>query len=138
MTKNRTDENLKSRAFLCPQRARSAWLVVNVFTLFVGIALLAAASNASPADRSGEAPELVIESTRKDFGEVFVGEELDQIFTVRNVGTKPLELGLKTVMGRSSAAGEGQLITASSVGGPGRVSDYLKPASAIKKVAAPT
>ena len=138
MINNRTDENLKSRALLCPQRARSAWLVVNVFTLFVALGLLAAASNASPADRSGEAPELSIESTRKDFGEVFIGEELDQIFTVRNVGTKPLELELKTITGRSSAAGEGQLISASSVGGPGRVSDYLKPASAIKSIAAPT
>lgn len=38
-------------------------------------------------------------ATRRDFGDVFAGEELEQNFPVRNVGTKPLELAEKTTLG---------------------------------------
>jgi HYDIN/CFA65/VesB-like, Ig-like domain len=134
--KNKTDKNLKSRALSYARRARSACLVQNVLTLFVGVALVTITSSASPLYISNASPELVIDSTRRDFGEVFVGEEIDQVFTVRNVGTSPLELGIKTVTARSSAASQGQLISASGRLDP--VINYLKPAAAIKRLAAPT
>ena len=136
--KNRADKNLKSRALSYARQSRSPWLVVNASTLFVGLALLIAASIASPVHGSDASPELVIENTRRDYGEVFVGEELDQIFTVRNVGTSPLELGVKPLTGRAASAEQDRAISASSVGRLDRLSDYLKPAAMIKRLAAPT
>jgi len=43
-----------------------------------------------------DAPEAVIEITKRDGGEVFAGEELEFTFIVRNAGTKPLELKEKS------------------------------------------
>ena len=37
--------------------------------------------------------------TRRDFGEVFAGEELEAVFGVRNAGTGPLELSQKSLLG---------------------------------------
>lgn len=76
-----------------------------------------------------------MEGTRKDFGEVFVGEELDQVFTVRNVGTAPLELANKPLAAQSSAHLIGRVVSAGSR--LDALSTYLKPA-AIKRLAAPT
>ncbi|HSE36631.1 MAG TPA: hypothetical protein VLG74_04955 [Blastocatellia bacterium] len=42
-------------------------------------------------------------STKRDFGEVFAGEELEQNFPVQNVGNKPLELALKSTLGTRPA-----------------------------------
>jgi hypothetical protein len=45
-------------------------------------------------------------STKRDFGEVFAGEELEQNFPVQNAGNKPLELALKSALGaRPSSPG---------------------------------
>jgi hypothetical protein len=41
----------------------------------------------------------MIGSTRRDFGDVFAGEELEQNFPVRNVGNKPLELAQRSTLG---------------------------------------
>jgi hypothetical protein len=41
-------------------------------------------------------PEIVIEKTEQNYGEVFAGEELEAAFVVRNVGTKPLTLAEKS------------------------------------------
>lgn len=51
-----------------------------------------------------EAPAVVMDTTRRDFGDVFAGEELEQIFLVRNAGTKPLELSQKSTIGAGAAA----------------------------------
>src|SRR5437660_44689 len=37
-------------------------------------------------------PEVTMDTTRRDFGDVFAGEEIEHSFVVRNTGTKPLEL----------------------------------------------
>lgn len=139
MIKNQTHKNLKLERLSCARRqARSSWLALHVLTLVLGIALLTATSSASSANRSHASPELVIDSTRRDFGEVFIGEELDQIFTVRNIGTAPLELANKTLTAQSSTPGPGQLIDAKSFGSPRDVNNYLRPAALIKRLAAPT
>jgi len=44
-------------------------------------------------------PEVVMIATRRDFGEVFAGEELEAAFGVRNAGTAPLELAQKSSLG---------------------------------------
>ncbi len=45
-----------------------------------------------------------MDSTNRDFGEVFAGEELEQYFPVRNAGNKPLELARKSMLSTRSAA----------------------------------
>jgi hypothetical protein len=61
---------------------------------------LALASPAGAATRmrlsQADAPEAVLEITRRDLGEVFAGEELEFTFIVRNAGTKALELKEKS------------------------------------------
>jgi hypothetical protein len=54
-------------------------------------------------DLRADAPEAVVEITRRDFGEVFAGEEIEYAFIVRNAGTKPLELAEKSTIPSSSA-----------------------------------
>ena len=99
---------------------------------------LVTSSSASAQKKSAASPQLVIDSTRRDFGEVFVGEELSHVFTVRNVGTAPLELANKSLTSESSTASPAELINASSQRAYNAISNYLKPAAAIKRIAAPT
>src|SRR5215218_5798504 len=46
----------------------------------------------SPEPGNKPSPEAVIDSTKFDFGEAIIGEELEHVFTVRNLGAAPLEL----------------------------------------------
>ena len=48
-----------------------------------------------------DGPELVIDITKCDFGEVFAGEELEHTFLFRNAGTKQLELSQKSSLSKS-------------------------------------
>ena len=45
--------------------------------------------------------ELVLDATRRDYGEVFAGEELDYPFNISNVGKAPLELAPRSLTSRS-------------------------------------
>ena len=71
--------------------------------LLLLIAGLCAGARADSQPRL-DAPEVVMDTTKRDFGEVFAGEELEQIFLVRNAGTKPLELSQKSTLTTGSAA----------------------------------
>ncbi|MEK6407217.1 MAG: hypothetical protein AABN34_09665 [Acidobacteriota bacterium] len=82
------------------------------------IVLSAMAGTASPSRSKSKAPapapsamqtaaalpEVLMGATRRDFGDVFAGEELEQNFPVRNVGTKPLELAEKPTLGMRPTA----------------------------------
>ncbi|HLF85081.1 MAG TPA: hypothetical protein VI837_12980 [Blastocatellia bacterium] len=83
-------------------RARS--LLCELFLLPFALSLLAHFPSASSARAGADGPEVVIGSTRRDFGDVFAGEELEQNFPVRNAGTKPLELSQKSTLGTRSTA----------------------------------
>ena len=48
-----------------------------------------------------DGPQLVIDITKCDFGEVFAGEELEHTFLFRNAGTKQLELSQKSSLSKS-------------------------------------
>jgi hypothetical protein len=75
----------------------------------------ASAGGFSPRD---DGPELVIETTKRDFGEVFAGEEIEQTFLLRNAGTKPLELSQKSALS-SLPASRRFLATAAALVHPG-------------------
>ena len=55
-----------------------------------------------------------MDTTKRDFGDVFAGEELEQIFLVRNAGTKPLELSQKSTLTTGVAAPRPAAVLASA------------------------
>jgi hypothetical protein len=87
-------------------RVPGASLLCEVLLLCLMLSMPGQFAFAPSAQASAEGPEVVMASTRRDFGDVFAGEELEQNFPVRNAGTKPLELSRKSALGaRSSATG---------------------------------
>jgi hypothetical protein len=136
--KNKKHKNLLTHTPSYARRSRPARLAAQALIIVAVIGLTAAPSSASRAGTSAASPELAIDMTRRDFGEVFVGEELDQIFTVRNVGTAPLELANKTLAARPSAPSQARPVSASSADSHKAAINYLKPAAALKRLAAPT
>ena len=58
----------------------------------------------SNANAVADGPEVVMALTKRDFGDVFAGEDLEQNFPVRNIGNKPLELSQKSTLGLRPAA----------------------------------
>jgi len=76
-------------------RRRLRWIACEI--ILIALALSASSSTSVALSRTGaDGPEVAIEKTTKDFGDVFAGEELEQNFPVRNAGTKPLELAQKS------------------------------------------
>ena len=60
------------------------------------------------------APEVILDSTKRDFGDVFAGEELVHVFSIRNDGPVPLELAEKSVTtGRGLPSSRGLIKTVS-------------------------
>jgi hypothetical protein len=70
-------------------------LVYLLITAFISLVCSLPALSAPRPD----GPEVVIGLTKRDFGDVFAGEELEQNFPVRNVGNKPLELAQRSTLG---------------------------------------
>ena len=60
------------------------------------------------------APLVYMTLTRRDFGDVFAGEELEQVFPVRNDGDATLEMEHKPLTGRSAPLPAGRLVRASA------------------------
>ena len=58
-----------------------------------------APASTAPVSPRPDGPQVVMGSIKRDFGEVFAGEELEQNFPVQNAGNKPLELALKSTLG---------------------------------------
>lgn len=91
----RTRRNLDGLRRLC-----SSWAIAFIVSILFYIP-------AASAARVGfDGPEVAIEKTTKDFGDVFAGEELEQNFPVRNLGTKPLELAQKSNLATARALQE--------------------------------
>ena len=86
------------------RRPRVRSLLYELSLLTLALSLFAHFPSASSARSGADGPEAVMASTRRDFGDVFAGEELEQNFPVLNAGTKPLELSRKSMLGTRSAA----------------------------------
>jgi hypothetical protein len=71
----------------------------------LGLVLTVSLGFASAASLQGttEGPEVSMASTKRDFGDVFAGEELIQKFLVQNLGSKQLELVQKSNLGSRPA-----------------------------------
>jgi hypothetical protein len=48
--------------------------------------------------------QVVLDTTRRDYGEVFAGEELDYPYNIFNAGTAPLELMQRPLSSRAASA----------------------------------
>jgi hypothetical protein len=71
------------------------------------IAMLSLCGFITPTSRAqtpaADGPEVVMPLTKRDFGDVFAGEELEQNFPIRNAGNKPLELEHKSKLANGDA-----------------------------------
>lgn len=111
-----------------PKRARRRSVVLAAVLLALPFVPLALA-------KPEKAPLVFMNLTRRDFGDVFAGEELEQVFPVRNDGDAPLEMDRKLVGGLSPAPRDGWLPTrAVQAGGP----HALAPVPAALRRAAPS
>jgi len=100
--------------------------------MFLTLGQFAFASSARASARP-DGPEAVMASTRRDFGDVFAGEELEQNFPVHNAGTKPLELSRKSMLGTRSTAPDFPVRAA-----VWRPNDYLLARTVAARRAAPS
>jgi hypothetical protein len=89
-----------------PKRARHLLVVLAACLAapFVPIALAATQS----------APLVFMNLTRRDFGDVFAGEDIEQVFSVRNDGDAPLEIENKSLTGQSAPSLPNRLARASA------------------------
>jgi len=67
------------------------WRYRLAITALMSLAL-ASGTHAFPTRASSSGPKVVASEHRHDFGEVFVGQFIDHVFTIRNEGTSPLTL----------------------------------------------
>ena len=120
MTQDRTHryQTLRALRLNAVSLGRESGLLALIFSLLVQFAF---ASTGGVTHR-GDEPKLVINMTKRDFGEVFAGEELEQTFLLRNDGSKPLELSQKSALS-SRAAGLRFPATAALVHPGDRVAD---------------
>jgi hypothetical protein len=100
-----------SQAQIAPDYRRFKRSLLHLSFLVLGVLLYypSLQANAHPAP---DGPEVVIGPTRRDFGDVFSGEELEQNFPVRNVGNKPLELAQRSTLGTRITSSTLQISTA--------------------------
>ena len=90
-----------------PKRARRLLVVLAATCLaapFIPIALAAPQS----------APLVFMTLTRRDFGDVFAGEDLEQVFSIRNDGDAPLEIDNKALTGQAAPSLSNRLARASA------------------------
>jgi hypothetical protein len=74
-------------------------LLILFAALCLSVPLMPAALAAGPS-----APFVYMSMTRRDFGDVFAGEEIEQSFAVRNDGDAPLEMQQKSLTGQAASA----------------------------------
>lgn len=80
--------------------------------LSLSLTLQIAYATSEQAGTRAKGPEIVMDRTERNFGEVFAGEELEAAFVVRNVGTKPLSLAEKSDLAVRSLSWRNKVATA--------------------------
>jgi hypothetical protein len=78
-----------------PKRARLLLVVLAATCLAAPLIPIALAAPQS-------APLVFMSLTRRDFGDVFAGEDIDQAFSIRNDGDAPLEIDNKSLTGQAA------------------------------------
>jgi hypothetical protein len=105
--------------------------------LIISAAICVAAPLVSIAlARPPGAPLVFMNMTRRDFGDVFAGEEIEQVFPVRNDGDAPLEMDNKSLTGQAAPSRLNRLAQASALQAGGTGNLALMPATL--RLAAPS
>jgi hypothetical protein len=125
VTKIQTYIHAISRA----QKAALSLFFVTVAVFFI---------STSNIEAQTRAPELVIESTKRDFGDVFAGEELVQVFPIRNTGSVPLELAEKSTTTGLNLPSSRELIKTVSFNPSAQADNRLLPIAVVANRAAPS
>lgn len=115
-----------SRTLDCARRLLVVW----------AMACLAAPTLCLAQAAPRSTPLVYMGLTRRDFGDVFAGETLEQVFPVRNDGNGTLEMEEKVLTGQSAPAPSSGLVRAGAFragGAPGRAL-----VAAAMRLAAPT
>jgi hypothetical protein len=88
-----------------------------------------------PAVRGfADEPVVAIDATERDFGDVYKGELLEQVFMVRNDGTAPLTLAEKSLTGQTDLSRETRI----AVARPRAFNEALIPVALFARRAAPS
>ncbi|MEN3331830.1 MAG: hypothetical protein V7641_1195 [Blastocatellia bacterium] len=82
------------------------------------------------------APLVFMNLTRRDFGDVFAGEDIEQSFPVRNDGDAPLEIENKSLTGQAAPSRSPRLMRASAFQA-GSLPGHM-PMTAALRMAAPS
>ena len=80
-----------------PRRAR------RLLVAFVAACLCAPCVPATPAAQQ-KTPLVFMMTTRRDFGDIYKGEDIEQVFPIRNDGDAPLEMDNKPLTGVTAPA----------------------------------
>ena len=107
--------------------SRSAHFLIIFAVVCLATPLMPLALAAPPS-----APLVYMSLTRRDFGDVFAGEELEQAFLVRNDGDAPLEMEQQSLTGQAAPSSP-QLRAVAFSGG-----SSLAPTPAVLRRAAPS
>ena len=113
-----------SRSLRPPKRA-----MISV-TLLTVICALSVPSTRAFVD----GPALSIDATERDFGDVYKGEVLETVFTVRNNGSAPLTLAEKSLTGQADFSRD----TRVAVARLRAFNDGLRPVAFVARRAAPS
>lgn len=117
------------RRLSCAQQAASSLFFVAATVFFISTLTTGAQTSA---------PVLNIDKTQHDFGEVFVGEELVHVFSVRNEGSAPLELSQKSTTTGSNSPSLRELIKTASFNPGEQSGNHFLPVAAASNRAAPS
>jgi hypothetical protein len=110
--------------------------MANILFIFFAAICLAAPPVRLALALEPAAPLVYLPLTERNFGDVFAGEELEQVFPVRNDGDAPLEMDRQLVGSQPSPAPRDGWLRASALqaGGP----HALAPVPAALRRAAPS
>ncbi|HSB10685.1 MAG TPA: hypothetical protein VLM38_14450 [Blastocatellia bacterium] len=115
---------------LRPRAHSLLWLCMcRVIALAFACSVIVYLTATSNAGSGADGPEVAMEKTTRDFGDVFSGEELEQNFPVRNAGTKPLELSQKSALSTTPPAQNHSV--AAAVWNP-RGEQFVRPVAAMR------
>jgi hypothetical protein len=105
-----------------PKRARPLLVVLAATCLAAPLVSIALAA-------PQKAPLVFMNLTRRDFGDVFAGEEIEQVFPVRNDGDAPLEMDNKPLTGQAVPSPTNRLVRANAFQAGSVIRSALMPAA---------
>lgn len=102
--------------------------------IFATLLAAACALLPPPTRAAADQPVLAIDATQRDFGDVYKGELLETVFTVRNHGNAPLTMAEKSLTGQADLPRDARV----GVARGGAFNEGLRPVAFSPRRAAPS